>query len=42
MAMNGALPVLTSVVWFDSDISEISNSLNCSIRQKISEGCKAT
>ena len=40
MAMNGALPLLTSVVWFDSDISEISNSLNCSMRQKMSAGCE--
>jgi hypothetical protein len=41
MAMNGASPVLTSVAWFESDISEIWNSLNCSMRQKISGGCEA-
>ncbi len=40
MAMKGALPSLTSVVWFDNDISAISNSWNCSMRQKMSAGCE--
>ena len=28
MAMKGALPVLTSVVWFDSDISAVMGAYN--------------
>ena len=42
MAMNGGLARLRIVVVFDSDISQAWNSLNCSMRQKISAGCMVT